>query len=336
MTLKIGYYASTEVFSPAQILEYSMLAEKVGFDDIWISDHFHPFVHTGSSAGFPWVILSALGERTRRVRFGTGVTAPILRYNPAIVAQAFATLGVMYPDRVFLGLGTGEAVNEIPVGCEWPSFRKRVEMLEESIQVIKLLWSGEFVNFKGKYYRLKKANLYTKPKQPIPLYLASWGPTVGELSGKYADGHITLPSDPEHYRNVLLPAIARGAKAAGRDPRSIEMIFEIGVSYDEDYDKAVEACKIRGYAGLPALFKYPIFDPREIEDLVKRLSTEAITTAGWQIVTNAEDLIKGLEKYLKFGINEAHLESVSPDEKKFLKLFGDKVIPYLHSTYVEP
>ena len=333
--MKVGYYASTEVFSPRQIVEYSVLAERVGFDDVWVSDHFHPFVHTGSSCGFPWVILSAIGERTRKVRFGTGVTAPILRYNPAIVAQAFATLGAMYPDRVFLGLGTGEAVNEIPVGCDWPSFRKRVEMLEESIRIIKLLWAGEFVNFKGKYYRLRKANLYTKPERPVPLYLASWGPMVAELSGKYADGHITLPSDAEHYRNVLLPAIERGAKAAGRDPKLIEMIFEIGVSYDEDYDKALEAVKIRGYAALPALFRYPICDPREIEDYVTRLSTEAITKSGWQIATTAEDLIKGIEKYVKFGIGEAHFESVSPDENKFLKLFGEKVIPYLHTTYGE-
>jgi coenzyme F420-dependent glucose-6-phosphate dehydrogenase len=333
MTLKIGYYPCIEALSPAQIIEYSMLAEKVGFDDVWISDHFHPWVHTGSGCAFPWVVLSAIGERTSRVRLGTGVTAPILRYNPAVVAQAFATLGVMYPGRVFLGLGTGEAVNEIPVGCEWPHFRRRVEMLEESIQVIKLLWSGEFVNFKGKYYRLKKANLYTKPKRLIPLYLASWGPTVAELSGRYADGHITLPSDAEHYRNVLLPAIERGAKAAGRDPKLIEMIFEIGVSYDEDYDRAVEATKIRGYGALPALFKYAIYDPREIEDYVKRLSTEAITTAGWQIATTAEDLIKRTEEHVNLGISEAHFMSVSPDEKKFLKVFGEKVIPYLQTTY---
>jgi len=332
MNLKIGYYPSA---STTEIPEYCALAEKAGFDDIWVGDHFHPFVHTGSDCNFSWVVLSAIGERTHKVHLGTGVTAPILRYNPAIVAQAFATLGVMYPGRVFLGLGTGEAVNEIPVGCGWPSFKKRATMLEEAIQVIKLLWTGEFVNFKGKYYRLRKANLYTKPKTPIPLYLASWGPTVAELSGKYADGHITLPSDPEHYRNVLLPAIARGAKATGRDPKSIEMILELGVSYDEDYDKAVEATKIRGYGALPALFKYPIYDPREIEDYVKRLSLEAISNAGWQIVTSVEDLIKSIEIYVKQGFSEIHFGSANRDQKKLLQLFGEKAIPYLKSTYGE-
>jgi coenzyme F420-dependent glucose-6-phosphate dehydrogenase len=332
MKLKIGYYASTEEFSPHQILEYSVLAEKAGFDDVWISDHFHPFVHTGSNCGFPWVILSAIGERTREVRFGTGVTAPILRYNPAIVAQAFATLGVMYPDRVFLGLGTGEAVNELPVGCRWPSFSERAHMLEEAIQVIKLLWTGEFVNFKGRYYRLRKANLYTRPTRPIPLYLASWGPTVARLSGKYADGHITLPSEPEHLRTVLLPAIEKGAKEAGRDPRSVEMILEMGASYDEDYERAVQACRIRGYGALPILFKYPIFDPREIEDQVKRLSLEAISTV-WMIGTSPEDFIKRIEVCVRQGFSEIHFQSTSPDEKKFIKLFGEEVIPYLKSVY---
>ena len=333
MKLRIGYYAS-EIMEPSQTVEYATLAERAGFDDVWIGDHFEPFVHTGGCCGFPWVILSAIGERTKKTRIGTAVTAPILRYNPAIVAQAFATLAVMYTGRVFLGLGTGEAVNEIPVGCKWPNFRQRVKMLEEAVQVIRLLWTREFVSFNGKYYRLRKANLYTKPKEPIPLYLASWGPSVAELSGKYANGHITLPSPSSHYQDVLFPAVKRGAEAAGRDPKSIEMIMEMGISYDEDYDRALEACKTRGYGALPMLFKYPIYDPREIEDSVRRLSLEAISTV-WQVGTNIDEIIRKIEIYVKQGFSEIHIESASPDEGKFIKVLGEKVIPYLKSTYGE-
>jgi coenzyme F420-dependent glucose-6-phosphate dehydrogenase len=241
----------------------------------------------------------------------------------------------MYPGRIFLGLGTGEAVNEIPPGCKWPSFRQRVRMLEEAVQVIQLLWTQEFVNFKGRYYRLRKANLYTKPKVPVPLYLASWGPTVAQLTGKYANGHITLPSPPKHYQDILFPAVRKGAEATGRDPKSIEMIMEMGVSYDEDYDKAIQSCKTRGYAALPMLFKYPIHDPREIEDAVKRVSLEAISTSGWQIGNEIEDIIRKIESYIKLGFSEIHIESASPDEGKFIKLMGEKVIPYLKSTYRE-
>ena len=334
MKLRLGYYCSTEILNPLEIVDYASRAEKAGFDDTWVSDHFEPFVHTGSSCGFPWVIMSAIGERTSRTRIGTGVTAPILRYNPAIIAQAFATLGFMYPGRIFLGLGTGEAVNEIPPGCTWPNFRQRAMMLEEAVQVIKLLWSGEFVSFKGKFYHLRKANLYTKPKEHIPLYLASWGPTVAELSGKYADGHITLVSPSKHYKEILFPAVKKGAKAAGRDPKSIEMILEMGVSYDEDYDKAVQGCEIRGYAALPILFKYPIYDPREIEEAVRAVSLEAISS-GWQIGNNAEDIIKRIESSIRLGFNEIHIESASPDENKFIRLMGEKIIPYLKGTYDE-
>jgi coenzyme F420-dependent glucose-6-phosphate dehydrogenase len=195
--LKIGYLAPMEQYQPLPMLQYTMAAEKAGFDSIWVSDHFHPWFHNNAAGGFAWVWMAAAAERTNSVEIGTAVTCPILRYNPAIVAQAFATLACMYPNRIFLGLGTGEAMNEVPVGCEWPKFAERVERLEESIRIMKLLWNENFVTFNGKYYKLRKANLYTKPKSPPPIFVASTGARVAEIAGRHADGLLTVPLPKE-------------------------------------------------------------------------------------------------------------------------------------------
>jgi coenzyme F420-dependent glucose-6-phosphate dehydrogenase len=211
MKLALGYYSDLNQRTPRQALEYAVMAEKEGFDSVCTCDHFHPWVHTGASGGFAWVWLGSLGERTNRVMMGTGLTAPTIRYNPAIVAQAFATLSDLYPSRVFIALGTGEAMNELPLGFDWPSHRERAQRLEEAIKIMRLLWTKEFVDFKGHYYRLSKANLYTKPPTSIPIYVAANGPKVAELAGRLGDGFLTLPFPDSHYKDVLFPAVDRGA-----------------------------------------------------------------------------------------------------------------------------
>jgi len=332
LMIEIGYYAAHEQYNPNRLLEHAVLAEKHGFDAIWCSDHFHPWVHTNAQCGFAWMWLAVAAERTGRVKVGPCVVAPILRYHPAIVAQAFATLAVMYPKRVFLALGTGEALNEMPIGYDWPSYKERRERLEEAIKVIKFLWARSFVNFKGKYYRLRKANLYTKPREPIPLYVAASGPKTAELAGMYADGFLTLPFPPEHYRKVLFPAVERGAKAAGRDPASVAKLLELCVSYDENYDKALDACKFWRATCIPVFFKYGIFDPREIEESGNLVGKEGLETQ-WFIATTPYAHIKKIEEYIKLGFTNIHIQSSSPDEKKFIKMYGEKVLPYLKDTY---
>ncbi|MEM2111829.1 MAG: TIGR03557 family F420-dependent LLM class oxidoreductase, partial [Candidatus Bathyarchaeia archaeon] len=190
MSLKMGYKIAFEQYQPDALLQHAILAEQYGFESLWASDHFHPWGHTGAGGGFAWTWIASAAERTKKMEIGTSVTAPILRYHPALVAQAFATLSFMYSNRIFLGLGTGEALNESPLGYTWPSPSQRVEMLEEAIIMIKKLWNEEFVSFKGKYYRLKKANLYTKPDKPPKIYVAAGGPRVAELAGRMADGII--------------------------------------------------------------------------------------------------------------------------------------------------
>ncbi|MEM2896932.1 MAG: TIGR03557 family F420-dependent LLM class oxidoreductase [Candidatus Bathyarchaeia archaeon] len=265
MKLCFGLFAAHEQYDPKSLLTHAVLAEKCGFDTVWTSDHFHPWMHTNAQSGFAWVWIASTLERTKRVKVGTGVTAPIFRYHPAIVAQAFATLEFIYPRRVFLGLGTGEPMNETPLGYEWSNYQERHDRLEEAIKIIRLLWTKEFVSFKGKYFRLHNANLYTKPTSPIPIYIAACGPNTAYLAGKYADGFLTLPAAREKCEELFL-AVERGAKDSGRDPLLIEKAIEVEVSYDHDIDKALRSAKFWSGVLFADLFNLAkVYDPREIE-----------------------------------------------------------------------
>src|SRR5262249_7940051 len=157
-------------------------------------------------AVFAWTWISAALERTTSVRIGTGVTTPINRYHPAIVAQAFASMASMHPGRVYLGLGTGEAMNEVPVGQRWPDFGEREDRVKESIEIIRLLWSGTSASYRGRYYSLTDAKLYVDANGPVPIYVAASGPRMAELAGARADGLYTTPAPADHLRSVLLPA----------------------------------------------------------------------------------------------------------------------------------
>jgi len=329
--VKIGWDAHHEQYTPTELLEYAVLAEKAGFDSIWTADHFHPWT-SKAPCNFAWVWIASAAERTKKVSIGTGVTCPILRYNPAIVAQAFATLGCMYPDRIFLGVGTGEPLNEMPVGCDWPPFRERSRMLEEAVRVIKALWSQECVSFKGKYYSLRKATLYTKPKKPPPLYVAANGPTVTRIAGKYADGFVTNGnSPPEHYHNVLFPALEEGARSAGRNPETIEKVAELFMCYGEDYDKTLASARFWAPVALPNIwYKYPIYDPAEMEACGDLVGDEQIARL-FCVTTEPEDLIKRIEQCSKLGFDHVYITGSNPDERKTFEVYQKKVLPYFKS-----
>lgn len=230
MACMFGFYAAHEQYDPNELLNFAVKSEKFGFDTIWSSDHFHPWAHTNAESGFAWVWLASAAERTRKVSLGS-VTPPLLRYHPGIVAQAFATLNFMYPGRIFLCLATGESMNEVPIGLRWPPYKERLARLEEAIIIVKKLWKENFVEFNGRYYCLRKANLYTKPKTYIPVYVAANGPSTAYVAGKHADGLLTSGRVfEEKFEYEILPALARGAKDAGRDPDSIKRIVHIVIS----------------------------------------------------------------------------------------------------------
>jgi len=331
MKLRFGYLTACEEFPADRLVSWALEAERRGFDSIWATDHFHPWVDKGGHGCQAWVVLSAIGALTKGVALGTAVTCPTLRYNPAVLAQAFATLESLCPGRVFLGVGTGEALNEVPVGCRWPMFTERLEMLEEAINVIRMLWRGGFNTYRGKYYTLNRAKIYEKPSRPIPIYIATTGPRVAELAGRYADSFMTLPMPRERYTDVLFPALEKGARKAGRDPSKIEKSILIHVSYNEDYEKALDALMFWRPTLLPVFFDLGAYDPRYIEAHGELVGREALPKY-FMVATSADEAIEYLEGFVKLGFQHFGL-SPSGDVTEFLRVFGERVFPYLREPH---
>jgi coenzyme F420-dependent glucose-6-phosphate dehydrogenase len=327
--VKLGYFAAHEQRSPVELLENSCLAEKSGFQTVWSSDHFHPWFHTGAHGGFAWCWIAALAERTRRIAIGTGVTAPILRYHPAVIAQAFATLADLYPGRIFLGLGSGEAMNETPLGLGWPAYSERIQRFEEAVKIILALWKGDWVNYKGAYFELRDARLYTKPNGKVPLYIAACGSRAALLAGRYADGLLTLPMPMQQYQEIIFPALAKGAQLSNRDENSIEKVLEMEVSYDENYDRALRSCG--SWAGTMLRNCVDISDPRVMEENGRAFPIEKLAEH-WFIFTEPEMLIKKIDEYARLGFHQIQFLSSSPEEKKFIQIMGEKVIPYFQEA----
>ncbi len=276
--------------------------------------------------------MAAALERTKNARIGTGVTTPINRYHPAIVAQAFATMATLHPGRVYLGLGTGEAMNEVPVGQRWPKFPERVKKVEESIKIIKMLWSGGFNNYAGNYFSITDAKLYLEDFGRIPIYVAASGPAMAELAGMLGDGLYTTPAPVAHLRDVLLPSFRRGAEKAQRNLDDLKSLIFCNISWDQDYDKALKSILRWRVVAIPGMFTKPVWDPRKLDELGKQVTVEEIAKR-WIICTNLEDAIKRIDEYVRLGFNEIEIRSGSPDEKSFIRKFGRELLPYLRDTY---
>ena len=265
--LALGWKASAEQFDPKTLLDYAVLAEQLGFDSVAVSDHFHPWRDSGGHAPFAFAWLGAVTARTSRVRLGTSVVTPSFRYHPAIVAQAMATIALLAPGRVFLGVGSGESMNETPLTTtEWPEPGERLRRLREAVSLIKKLWSENYVTFEGKYFRTTEAKLFDKPRDPIPLLIAAGGPQAAAFAGRDGDGIIvTSGKGAELYRDTLVPAMEKGARDKGRDPATLERMIEMKVSFDHDRSRAMEDTKEWAALALPAEDKAGVEDPREME-----------------------------------------------------------------------
>jgi coenzyme F420-dependent glucose-6-phosphate dehydrogenase len=331
MSNKFGYKASNEQFAPRELLRYGVLAEENGFDSVFVSDHLQPWRHDGGHAPFAMSWLGALGASTERITMGTSVLTPTFRYHPAIVAQAFATLGCLYPGRVVLGLGSGESMNEVPLGVEWPDGKERFARFREAVKLIRELWSGERVTFEGEYYRTDKATIYDKPEQAVPIWLAASGPAATRFAGRQGDGYITTSGkDPALHTDTLLPAVAEGAEKAGRSVQDIEMMIEVKVSFDHDRGAAMEATRFWGALGLSADQKSGVEDPVEMQRLAEGLSTEQ-TAKRFIVSTDPDEHVEKIKTYLDLGFNHLVFHAPGPDQEKFLSLYGKEILPRLRA-----
>lgn len=329
--LRLGYKASSEQFAPSELLAYSVEAEQVGFDSVFISDHLQPWRHTGghSPAALPW--LGALGARTERISIGTSVLTPTFRYHPAVIAQAFATLGCLFPGRVILGVGSGESLNEAPLGLEWPDGKERFARLKEALQLIEELWSGERVTFNGKYYTTENATIYDLPEQKVPLWVAASGPAATRLAGRVADGFITTSGKPkELYTDTLLPALDEGAHKAGRTVADLDLMIEMKVSYDHDLDRALNDTHYWGALALSSDEKTGVEDPIEMERLADALPVER-TKSRWIVSTEPDEHVAKIKQYVDWGFNHLVFHAPGPDQSRFLKLYGEEVLPRLRT-----
>ena len=330
--LRLGYKASAEQFAPRRLLEFAVDAEQNGFDSVFVSDHFQPWRHSDGHAPFAFAWLAATGERTRRVLLGTSVATPTFRYHPAIVAQAFGTLGSLNPGRMILGVGTGEHLNEGALGVVWPDNKERFARLREAVKLIKVLWTEQSVTYDGEYYHTRNATIYDRPDVPIPIYISAGGPQVAKYAGRAGDGLIcTSGKGMELYSEQLLPGFAEGAAAEGRDASTLDKMIEVKVSFDTDRRRAREDTKIWAALALSAEIKAGVDDPREMERLARE--AEGFADRRWLVANDPEEHLEQLRPYLELGFSHLVFHAPGNDQARFLKLYGSQILPRIRERW---
>ena len=332
MNVLLGYKASAEQFGSSELLNFGIRAEQIGLDSVAVSDHFQPWRHATGRAPNSLVWLGALAARTERVLIGTSVLTPTMRYHPSIVAQAFGTLAGLAPGRVFLGVGTGEAMNETPaIGLSWPAFRERFERLIEAIELNRLLWTEERVTFAGDYYKTDRATVYERPEQPIPIYVAAAGPRTGRMAGALGDGLIMTSGKKRELYEEVIGAFEEGARESERDPRVLPRMIEIKVSYDHDVDFAMEATHWWAALALKPEEKSGIEDPVEMERLADANLDRAHTR--WIVSNDPEEVVERIAPYVEHGFTHLVLHAPGSDQNRFLDQFGRDVLPRLRDRW---
>jgi coenzyme F420-dependent glucose-6-phosphate dehydrogenase len=332
--LRLGYKASAEQFPPKALLEYAVLAEELGFDSVFVSDHFQPWRHTGGHAPFSLSWLGALGARTDHILMGTSVLTPTFRYHPAVVAHAFGTLGDLYPNRVVLGIGTGESLNETPAtGMQWPEQKERTARFREAVRLIEQLWREERVSFRGEYYRTENATIYDRPEEPVPIYIAAAGPVIAKLAGEHAEGFICTSGKPmELYSKTLLPAVDAGLAKAGRTPDAIDRMIEMKVSFDTDRERALQDTRYWGALALSPEEKMNVEDALDMERLADALPVER-TASRWIVSSDPEEHVEKIRPYVELGFTHLVFHGPGPDQARFLRLYAERVLPLLRKRF---
>jgi TAT-translocated FGD2 family F420-dependent dehydrogenase len=325
---RVGFALANEQFPPGALVEWAVAAEQAGFDLVWCADHFHPWMDNQGHACHAFVVMAALAQRTRRITFGTGVTCPSFRYRPAEVAQAFATLGALSPGRVFLGIGSGEALNEVPAGGGWGTYRERTDRMVEAVQLIQRLFSGEWVTFEGRYYQVRDAKLYDLPPQPVPIYLAASGPKSARVVGEHGDGWITFGDTP--LQPPVRAAYEEGARAAGKDPGAMPIILEHYVVVGGRAE-AEEAARYWRFMAVP-LDLLTIPDPREIQRKAEESVTLEQVYADWPVSEDPQVHLAALERYFAAGVTDIIVHSGQQDQERVIRFYGEQVLPLLRTS----
>lgn len=325
--VRIGYAAALEQFRPSEIVTVAEQAERHGFTGVMAADHFQPWVPAQGQAGYVWNVLSALGERTAG-DLGPGVTCPTFRQHPAIVAQAAATLEELYPGRTWLGLGSGEALNEHVIGGYWPEAPTRLAMMWEAVEVITKLFSGADVKHSGDHFTLHKTRLWTMPDQPPPVYIATAGPLTAKRTGARADGIITPGATTEKVAGVL-ERFAAGAKSAGKDPDTMPKLLQLHLSWAPTDEAALENAVTQWPNGGMKFPKADIRSPYDFAQMAGLVRPEDF--AGRMVISADPDAHRAeIQRFLDLGITQVYLHNVGRNQSEWLEVFGRDVLPKLH------
>jgi coenzyme F420-dependent glucose-6-phosphate dehydrogenase len=317
--VKIGYSLSSEEFGPNDLVKCAKLAQDAGFEFAMISDHFHPWTNSEPNSPFVWSVLGALAHATDRLQLGTGVTCPLIRIHPAIVAQAVATVATMTLGRFFLGVGTGEYLNEHITAEKWPTPAQRLEMLEEAIEIMRNLWRGGWHSHEGLHYTVQHARIFTLPEKPPAIMMAAAKPRAAELAGRVADGLISFEPDA---------GIVKSFEAAGGEdkPRYGQLTVSFGA------DEAESAKAVHRYwpnAGVGGRLMTDLELPHHFEEVIALTNPEK-TIEGVPCGPDPRRHIEGIERYIDAGYDHVYIHQVGPRQEEFIRFYSEQVLPHFN------
>jgi len=327
--LRLGYSLSTEEHGPRDLVEYARRAEAAGFAYASISDHFHPWIAEQGNSPFAWTVIGAIANATERLELGTGVTCPTIRYHPAIIAQAAATAAALMPGRFFLGVGTGEALNEHVVGSRWPPYDVRAEMLEEAVAVIRELWTGETVDHHGRHFTVENARLYTRPDEPPPIVVAASGPDAAALAGRIGDGLINFTADRaivDRFDGAGREASrGNGTGRAGARPKYLQ----VNVCWAEDEAEARRtAARLCPTVALKGSLNVELPTPTHFEEAVQMVDEDAVA----EVITcgpDPERHLAAIRRGYDAGYDHIHVYQVGSDQAGFFAFYEREILPAL-------
>lgn len=315
---ELGYALSSEEHTPRDMVRNAARAEEIGFDFALISDHYHPWLDRQGNSAFVWSVIGGIAEATENLRLGTGVTCPILRIHPAIIAQAGATAAEMMPGRFFLGVGTGENLNEHILGQHWPPPEVRLEMLEEAVDVMRKLWQGGLKSHYGRHFTVENARIYTLPEEPPPVYIAASGPNAMRLAGRLGDGMISLAPDED--------LLSEFDESGGRNKRRYGMMTVCWAPSEEQARKTAHECWPN--TALKGALSRELALPSHYEAAVSHVTVDEVAE---KIVCSPdpEKHISKIHAYLDAGYDHVYIHQVGPDQEGFFRFYESEILPNL-------
>jgi coenzyme F420-dependent glucose-6-phosphate dehydrogenase len=319
------FAGSTEEFTPSEIVDQHQAAERAGFDGLGISDHFAPWFPDGR-ASQAWVTMAASGQQTS-LPIGTGVTPVIHHYHPAAIAQAFMSMEELYPGRVFLGVGSGEAVNEVPTGLDWPEPKEMLERFDRGLEAIQRLWDGETVTMDGGWFRLKEAKLYTRAQSKPRMYVSAFGPQAAAIAGRYGEGIWTL-GDPDAAPEII-EAYRKACSDNGKEEGHI--ILQSGMAWAEDQDAVVQGARRWKPTQLPELYRDDIPDPEDMQRRAdEQMTDEQFASEGFIVSADTDEHVERIREIEGLGATVVCLQLIGQaDPMGTIDTYGQVVLPAL-------